>query len=280
MLIATWNVNSIRTRLPQVLDWLEKVNPDLLCLQETKVEDKLFPFEPFKKNGYHVSFYGQKAYNGVAFISQHEIEDIRFGFNGELYEDQELSDLDDQKRIISALIKGIRVINVYVPNGSDINSEKYIYKLKWLHCLNKYLETQSKRYEPLCILGDFNIAPQDIDIHDPQRLSGGIMASELERQALKEITGERLEDIFRVFEPEKDHWSWWNYRTAAWERDKGWRIDLIYLCKELLKNAKSCEIHKKIRGNEQPSDHAPVTVEINWPADDYEEIDDDFPLEL
>ena len=280
MLIATWNVNSIRTRLDQIQDWLIEVNPDLLCLQETKVEDKLFPKEVFEKNGYFISFSGQKAYNGVAFISTNKLEDIRVGFASELLNDQTALNFNSQKRIISCLIDGIRVVNVYVPNGSSLLSEKYIYKIEWLNCLKKYLQSQSERNEPLCVLGDFNIAPEDIDIHNPSKLKGGLMASQEERKTLQNALGERLEDVFRIFEPETGHWSWWDYRSAAWERDKGWRIDQIYLSEELVRNAKSCEIHKKLRGNVQPSDHAPVVVDINWP--DYQN-DDGFestPFEI
>ena len=276
MLIATWNVNSIRTRLPQVLDWLKTTKPDLLCLQETKVENKLFPSEVFKKNGYYINFSGQKSYNGVAFISKEELQDVRIDLTGELPENSDAILLSDQKRIISALCMGIRVVNVYVPNGSSLSSEKYTYKIKWLNCLKKYLEGPSERFEPLCVLGDFNIAPEDRDIHNPEKLCGGLMASEQERIALKGLLNNKLEDVFRVFEPETGHWSWWDYRTSAWERDRGWRIDQIYLSEDLIRNAKNCQIHKKIRGNVQPSDHAPVIAEISWPTTDYE----DLPLEL
>ncbi|KGG12908.1 MULTISPECIES: exodeoxyribonuclease III [Prochlorococcus] len=276
MLISTWNVNSVRTRINQIESFLEEVKPDLLCLQETKVEDKFFPRESFEKNGYNVSFYGQKSYNGVALISKIPQEDIRFGFIGELANSSEIKHFDEQKRIISASLNGIRFVNVYVPNGSSLNSEKYIYKLKWLELLKKYLAYQSKREEPLCLLGDFNIALEDKDIHSPERLSGGIMASEPERKALKYILKERLEDIFRIFEQNTNHWSWWDYRSGAWDRDKGWRIDHIYLSSELVDNVKSCVIHKKTRGNIKPSDHAPVIVDINWPPDEIYDEDDHF----
>ncbi len=269
--IATWNVNSIRTRLKQVFEFLEESKPDLLCLQETKVDDPLFPKEAFEEKGYQANFYGQKAYNGVALISQDELEDVRFGFAGELKEDSKAGELNEQKRVISALIQGIRVVNVYVPNGSSLDSEKYSYKLKWLECLEKYLQKQSIRDEPLCLLGDFNIALESKDIHNPERLSGGIMASEPERNLLKKALGERLEDIFRVFEADSNHWSWWDYRSGAWDRDRGWRIDHIYLCKELSSQTKSCFIKKELRGNIQPSDHAPVIVDIEWPPYENEE---------
>ena len=273
MQIATWNVNSIRTRLDQVQAWLQDAQPDLLCLQETKVDDPLFPHEVFEAQGYQVHFHGQKAYNGVAIVSRQPLEDVRRGFTGELPEDAEALQLGEQKRVISALVNNIRIVNVYVPNGSALKSEKYPYKLEWLSCLNRYLSAQAKRDEPLCLVGDFNIALEARDIHHPERLTGGIMASELEREALLKVLGDRLHDVFRVFEPDANHWSWWDYRSGAWDRDQGWRIDHIYLCDELLSQARSCVIHKHLRGHEKPSDHAPVTVDLNWPpTDDDEEM--------
>ncbi len=276
MLIATWNVNSIRTRLTQVKEWLIEVQPDLLCLQETKVADPFFPKTELEENGYEVYFHGQKAYNGVALISRHPLKDVRTGLSGELPNDSEANRFGDQKRVISALLNDIRVVNLYVPNGSAVGSEKYKYKLEWLACLKRYLNEQAKRDEPLCVLGDFNIALEDKDIHNPKRLAGGIMASQAERESLKDLLGERHQDAFRLFESESDHWSWWDYRSGAWDRDKGWRIDHIYLCEELMKQAKSCEIHKKVRGNIQPSDHAPVVVDLNWPPQLDEENEDIF----
>ena len=277
MQIATWNVNSIRTRLDQVQAWLQDAQPDLLCLQETKVDDPLFPHEVFEAQGYQVHFHGQKAYNGVAIVSRQPLEDVRRGFTDELPEDTEALQLGEQKRVISALVNNIRIVNVYVPNGSALKSEKYPYKLEWLSCLNRYLSAQAKRDEPLCLVGDFNIALEARAIHHPERLTGGIMASELEREALLNVLGDRLHDVCRVFEPDANHWSWWDYRSGAWDRDQGWRIDHIYLCDELLSQARSCVIHKHLRGHEKPSDHAPVTVDLNWPpTDDDEEMSELF----
>ena len=274
MQIGSWNVNSVRTRLDQVLLWLEQQQPDLLCLQETKVDDPLFPVQAFVNAGWRVSMHGQKAYNGVAMVSRAPLEDVRCGFLGELSGDEDATALGQQKRVISALLDGVRVLNLYVPNGSGLRSEKYPYKLNWLQCLKRYLATQAERGEPLCMVGDFNIALEARDIHDPDRLTGGIMASEAERDALKACLADRLQDVFRIFEPDAGHWSWWDYRTGAWDRDRGWRIDHIYLCDELLGLARSCRIHKDVRGNTQPSDHAPVTVELDWPpAEDDEEAD-------
>jgi exodeoxyribonuclease-3 len=275
MRIATWNVNSVRTRLEQVLAWLAAERPEVLCLQETKVADELFPLEPFRALGYEAAISGQKAYNGVAILSRLPIEDVQVGFAALLPDDPEAPGLGEQKRVISAQIAGLRVLNLYVPNGSSLRSEKYAYKLEWLACLKRYLDAQETQGEPLVMVGDFNIALEARDIHDPARLNGGIMASEPERQALQAALGERLEDGFRLFEPESGHWSWWDYRTAGWETGRGWRIDHIYLDAELRDQALGCTIDAPMRGNPQPSDHAPVIINLAWPPEDEEEHDDE-----
>jgi exodeoxyribonuclease-3 len=275
MRIATWNVNSVRTRLDQVLAWLAAERPEVLCLQETKVADELFPLEPFRALGYEAAISGQKAYNGVAILSRLPLEDVQVGFAALLPDDPEAPGLGEQKRLISAQIAGLRVLNLYVPNGSSLRSEKYAYKLEWLACLKRYLDAQETQGEPLVMVGDFNIALEARDIHDPARLSGGIMASEPERQALQAALGERLEDGFRLFEPESGHWSWWDYRTAGWETGRGWRIDHIYLDAELRDQALGCTIDAPMRGNPQPSDHAPVIINLAWPPEDEGEDDDE-----
>lgn len=275
MRIATWNVNSVRTRLDQLLAWLAAERPEVLCLQETKVADELFPLEPFRALGYEAAISGQKAYNGVAILSRLPIEDVQVGFAALLPDDPEAPGLGEQKRVISAQIAGLRVLNLYVPNGSSLRSEKYAYKLEWLACLKRYLDAQETQGEPLVMVGDFNIALEARDIHDPARLNGGIMASEPERQALQAALGERLEDGFRLFEPEGGHWSWWDYRTAGWETGRGWRIDHIYLDAELRDQALGCTIDAPMRGNPQPSDHAPVIINLAWPPEDEGEDDDE-----
>ncbi len=274
MRIASWNVNSVRTRLDQVQAWLRQELPEVLCLQETKVDDPLFPHQAFAELGYSAAISGQKAYNGVALLSRQPLEDVRIGFSALLAGDGEASRLDDQKRVISARLDGLRILNLYVPNGSALKSEKYAYKLQWLACLGRYLAAQAAQGEPLVMLGDFNIGPEDRDLPNPERQTGGIMASAAERQALRAVLGERLHDVFRVFEPETGHWSWWDYRSGAWERDQGWRIDHIYLDAELLELATGCLIHKATRGNPQPSDHAPVVVNLAWPPAGDEGKDD------
>jgi len=275
MRIATWNVNSVRTRLDQVLAWLAAERPEVLCLQETKVADELFPLAPFRALGYEAAISGQKAYNGVAILSRLPLEDVQVGFAALLPDDPEAPGLGEQKRVISAQIAGLRVLNLYVPNGSSLRSEKYAYKLEWLACLKRYLDAQEAEGEPLVMVGDFNIALEARDIHDPARLNGGIMASEPERQALQAALGERLEDGFRLFEPESGHWSWWDYRTAGWETGRGWRIDHIYLDAELRDQALGCTIDAPMRGNPQPSDHAPVIINLAWPPEDEGEDDDE-----
>ena len=274
MRIATWNVNSVRTRLEQVRDWLEHERPDVLCLQETKVSDELFPLEVFQELGYRTAISGQKAYNGVAILSLLPLEDVQAGFIPLLPDDPEADELGEQKRVLSARVEGIRILNLYVPNGSSLRSDKYAYKLRWLACLRRYLEAQERQGEPLVMVGDFNIGLEDRDLHDPERLRGGIMASDAERQALSDLLGERLHDVFRVFEPDSGHWSWWDYRSGGWETGRGWRIDHIYLDAELLEQATGCVIHKQLRGNPQPSDHAPVVVHLSWPPEESDALDD------
>jgi len=278
LLIASWNVNSIRTRLSQVIKWLADEQPEVLCIQETKVSDKDFPYKPFEDIGYTVKFYGQKSYNGVAIISKDKIEDIRYGFTGELNQLEISEDLQSQKRIMSGLINGIRIINVYVPNGSSLISEKFNYKINWLGILYEYLVKQSKREEPTCLLGDFNIALNDNDIYAPEKFKDSIMASEIERKMLRNALGSRFEDSFRVFEKFSGHWSWWDYRNNSFDLNKGWRIDHIYVSNNLLSNLKSSVIERSQRENNQPSDHAPIMINLDLKENltEFEEEDDDI----
>ena len=217
MLIATWNVNSIRTRLSQIIDWINQRKPDILCLQETKVIDDSFPVEPFEKLGYTVEVYGQKSYNGVAIISKIKPENVQKGFVDCRDPNQNIDIFLDQKRLISADINGIKIINAYVPNGSALGSDKFEYKINWLSCLASFLDEQEKKGELFCLLGDFNIAPSNLDMHDPEKYEGGIMAAKLERNALNNVLKGRLIDSFRIFEKNPGHWSWWDYRNNAYE---------------------------------------------------------------
>ena len=278
MLIATWNVNSVRTRLTQIIDWINHVNPEILCLQETKVVDENFPVEPFKKLGYSVEVFGQKAYNGVAIVSKKKADNVKKGFYGCKDSDQDIKTFLDQKRLISADIYGIKIINVYVPNGSSLESEKFEYKIKWLNCLASFLDEQVKRGELICLVGDFNIAPSNIDIHDPEKYEGKLMASEIERNALNNVLKGRLIDTFRIFEKNTGYWSWWDYRNNSYELNKGWRIDHIYISKELSSKLKSCVIDSLPRANLRPSDHAPVLISLNLndTNEDFFEDEEDF----
>ena len=278
MLIATWNVNSIRTRLSQVIDWINQVKPDILCLQETKVIDDSFPVEPFEKLGYSIEVYGQKSYNGVAIISKIKAENVKKGFYGCTNSDQDIEIFFDQKRLISADINGIKIINVYVPNGSSIDSDKFEYKIKWLKCLATFLEEREQSGDLICLVGDFNIAPSNLDIHDPMKYEGGIMASKIERESLDNVLKGRLVDSFRIFEKNTGHWSWWDYRNNAYELNKGWRIDHIYISKELSSKLKSCVIDSLPRANLRPSDHAPVVInlDLNDINIDFFEDEDNF----
>src|SRR6478672_926088 len=262
MKIATWNVNSIRTRREQVVQWLQTNPVDVLCLQETKVVDKDFPRSPFEEIGYHLYISGQKSYNGVAMFSRAPLTDVSMGFTPILGDS--IGELDAQKRLITGVINGIRILNLYVPNGAAVGSEKYDYKLSWLKALREYLQVLliSKEPKSLCICGDFNIAPDDRDIHEPDAYRGRIMASEPERQALSAILELGLADAFRKFTTEGGHFSWWDYRTMAFRRNQGWRIDHHYLTADLYEQATSCIIDVAPRKLTQPSDHTPVVVTL------------------
>ena len=267
MKVATWNVNSIRSRLEQVVNWLSETRADVLCLQETKVVDAEFPRSPLEQLGYHIYVLGQKSYNGVAILSSKPLEDVSTGFTPILagssnIEPSVLSALDEQKRVITGVIDGIRIVNLYVPNGAAVGSEKYEYKLRWLKMLREYLRSLLLLSPAICVCGDFNIALEDRDIHDPARLTGSIMASELERQALREILELGFVDVFRKFTAEGGHFSWWDYRSGAFRRNSGWRIDHHYLTPELYKQANSCIIDTSVRKLPKPSDHAPVIVDF------------------
>ena len=260
MKIATWNVNSIRTRLEHAINWLKESGVDVLCLQETKVVDELFPQEPFKELGYYLYTSGQKSYNGVAIVSRQPLEDVSVGFTSILSDVD--AKWDEQKRVISGVIDGVRIINLYVPNGSSIGSEKYEYKLQWLKILRDYLQKQQQSTPDICMCGDFNIALEDKDIHENTKPENHIMSSVAERQALRYILSLGFADAFRKFTQESGHYSWWDYRAAGFPRNRGWRIDHHYLTPNLYERAKSCTIDIEPRKLTQPSDHTPVIVEF------------------
>jgi len=261
MKITTWNVNSVRTRLPHILDWLQANPVEVLCLQETKVTDERFPRQAFEAIGYQVYVSGQKSYNGVALLSRSPLTEVTRGFLPILGETIDPS-LDDQKRVITGVTAaGVRVVNLYVPNGSAIGSEKYAYKLRWLATLRHYLAALLPASPQLCVCGDFNIALEDRDIYDATDRATHIMASDAEREALAAVLDLGLADAFRKFTSETGHFSWWDYRAASFRRNHGWRIDHHYLTPPLYEQAVACTIDRTPRQWEKPSDHAPVTVE-------------------
>lgn len=263
MQVATWNVNSIRIRQQQVADWLENNPIDILCLQETKVIDQDFPSTIFEKLGYHLYISGQKSYNGVAIFSRTPIEDIRVGF-APIVGDNVAKNFDEQKRVITGVIGDIRIVNLYVPNGSALDSEKYDYKMRWLKVLREYLQILTNKFpEEICICGDFNIALEDKDIYDPKGKENHIMSSPVERQALQDVLEIGFQDAFRKFTDEGGHFSWWDYRSGGFQRNRGWRIDHHYLTPKLYERAISCKIDREPRKLPQPSDHTPVIVEFS-----------------
>lgn len=253
MQIATWNVNSLNVRLPHVLDWLASSRVDVLCLQETKLEDAKFPFEAFTAAGYHAVHAGQKTYNGVAIISKHPLEDV--GINLPNYP-------DDQKRVIAATANGTRIVCAYIPNGQSLDSDKYQYKLAWLAALVDWLRGEMQRYPKLALLGDYNIAPEDRDVHDPAAWAGQVLVSPPERAAFQALQGLGLTDAFRLFEEQECIFSWWDYRMAAFRRNLGLRIDHILLSPDLRNACTRCWIDKAPRKLERPSDHTPVIAEL------------------
>jgi exodeoxyribonuclease III len=253
MKLATWNVNSLKVRLPQVLEFLAAYRPDALCLQETKSEDANFPSAELSAAGYRAAFCGQKTYNGVAILSPQALRDVSAGIPG----------FDDpQKRVIAGVVGGVRVINVYVPNGESVESEKYRYKLEWLKRLNAWLIAELGKYPRLALLGDYNIAPEDRDVHDPKVWDGKVLFSEPEKAAFRELVALGLKDCFRLFEQPDKSFSWWDYRMNGFKRNLGLRIDHILLSPELAKACRSCTIDRAMRANERPSDHAPVIAEV------------------
>ena len=253
MKIATWNVNSMKVRLPHVLEWLTAHSPDVLVLQEIKQLTEMFPQDELAAAGYTSLANGQKTYNGVAVISKEEPQDP----------DLELPGLDDpQRRVLAVTIGGVRVINLYVPNGSEVGSEKYQYKLGWLRALRDYLAAQLEKYDNLVVLGDFNIAPADEHVYDPEKWGEAILCSPLERAALSDLLDLGLADVFRKFDQPEKSFSWWDYRAAMFRRNAGLRIDLILTSDPMTKRCTASYIDREPRTWERPSDHAPVVAEF------------------
>ncbi|MDX1605119.1 MAG: exodeoxyribonuclease III [Candidatus Competibacterales bacterium] len=251
--IATWNVNSLKVRFEHVRQWLDAHQPDLLALQETKTRDEHFPEAALAELGYRAVYAGQKSYNGVALLSREPATDVLTDLPG----------LDDpQRRVLGATVGGLRVLDLYVPNGAEVGSDKYDYKLTWLDRLAALIETELTTHRDLVVLGDFNIAPADRDVHDPELWRGKVLCSEPERAALRRLLALGLSDLFRRLDPETPGYSWWDYRAAGFRRDRGLRIDLILVSEVLARRCTRCAVDREPRGWERPSDHAPVVAEF------------------
>jgi exodeoxyribonuclease-3 len=254
MQIVTWNVNSLRVRLPQLLDWLGTNRPDIVALQETKVLDAAFPVAEIAAAGYQVAFNGQKTYNGVAILARTPLSESVL----------EIPSFDDQQRRVLAVCCGaVRVVNLYVPNGQSVGSDKYDYKLRWLQALRVWLQAELAQFPQLLVLGDFNIAPEDRDVHDPLAWAGSVLVSELERAALGAVMQVGLADVFRQFDQPPQSFSWWDYRAGAFRRNNGLRIDLILASMPLAPRCTGCRIDRLARSGERASDHAPVIASFD-----------------
>lgn len=253
MKIATWNINSLRVRLPHVLQWLEHARPDVLALQETKLPDPDFPIAEINQAGYECVFNGQKTYNGVAILSRKATTNII----------TDLPDLNDiQRRVLGVTLGDIRILNLYIPNGESVTSEKYSYKLNWLKYLDRFLQNEIKNHNKFIILGDFNIAPAENDVHDPGFFEGQVLFSEQERGAFRSILELGFKDCFRLHAQPDKSFSWWDYRMNSFKRNMGLRIDHILASSFLADQCHRCYIDKEPRGWERPADHAPVIAEF------------------
>lgn len=253
MKLAAWNVNSLNVRLPHVLEWLRAQKPEALCLQELKLEDAKFPLAAFEELGYNAVFEGQKTYNGVAILSRSRPEDVLKGMPGYV---------DEHKRVISATVDGVRVVCVYIPNGQSVGSDKYQYKLAWLDQLAGFMQSQIAEYGDVALLGDYNIAPEDRDVHDPKVWEGQVLCSEPERAAFRRLEALGLKDSFRLFEQPDKSFSWWDYRMNAFKRNLGLRIDHILMTSTVAAQCRSAAIDVEPRKLERPSDHAPVVATL------------------
>jgi exodeoxyribonuclease-3 len=255
--LATWNVNSLKVRLPHLLDWLGNHKVDVVCLQETKLPDDRFPVDELRQAGYESVFSGQKTYNGVAILTRRATVGAATDVQANLPNLE-----DEQKRLIAATVAGVRVVCGYFPNGQVVGSEKYDYKLRWIAALNGWLRVELARSPQLALLGDYNVAPEERDVHDPKAWEGQVLFSEPERQAFRDLVALGLVDSFRLFEQPERSYTWWDYRMLAFRRKAGLRIDHILLSRALAARCTACTIDVEPRRLEQPSDHAPVIVTL------------------
>lgn len=254
MRIATWNVNSVLARSPHVVRWLQEAQPDVLCMQETKVVDDKFPFADFAEIGYSAQVSGQASYNGVAILSKVPCDQVQRGFPDDA--------ADAQARLLGVSIAGIRILNVYIPNGQAVGSAKYEFKLAWMRRLRTFFDSHYSSGERVVLCGDFNVAPEDRDVYDAELWRGKIMCSEGERDGLGQIKDWGFVDAFRLHQPEAGHFSWWDYRAGAFRRNRGLRIDHVWVSEPLKEQSKSVWIDKQPRTWERPSDHAPVVADF------------------
>ena len=254
MQIVTWNVNSIRARMPRVLEFLDRVQPDIVCLQETKVVDELFPQSILEDAGYQVAFYGQKTYNGVAILAKSRIEDVHMGF-GE-------AEFDREARVIAATVGDVMLLNLYVVNGKEVGDQKFVYKLAWMDCLKNYIQEHFPMQEKVVVCGDFNVTFDARDVYDPEKWEGKIDCSEPERAALGQLMDLGLVDALRVFHEQPEIYTWWDFRTRGFRDNRGLRIDHFLCSPELMKHATDVRVDLEARGGEKPSDHAPVILEL------------------
>lgn len=253
--LATWNVNSLKVRLPHVLAWLDQHQPDVIALQELKQVSEQFPHSEFEARGYNSLVLGQPTYNGVALLSKHAMTVPQY--NLPHYPDA-------QQRVISATVQGLKLVNVYVPNGAMVDSDKYVYKLAWLQALQQYLTDLQTKDLPVIVMGDFNIAPSDLDVHDPAAWAGQVLVSPKERQAWQQLLDIGFIDAFRHLQPETQMFTWWDYRHVAFRRNHGLRIDHFLVSRQLSPHCLRCDVDKAPRAQERPSDHAPVTLALDW----------------
>lgn len=254
MQIVTWNVNSIRARMPRVLEFLERTSPDIVCLQETKVVDEQFPRGPLEDAGYQLALHGQKTYNGVAILSKRPIEDVHLGF-GE-------AEFDQEARVMAATVDDIMLLNLYVVNGKAVGDPKYVYKLAWMKCLEEYVAEHFPMTEKVVVTGDFNVTFDDRDVYDPEGWEGKIHCSQPERDALAAVMQPGLVDALRTFHDAPEIYTWWDFRTRGFQGNRGLRIDHFLCSPELMKVAKDVRVDLEARGGEKPSDHAPVILEL------------------
>ena len=255
MKIATWNVNSINARMPHLLGWLTEAEPDVVCLQETKCVDEGFPYQQLHDAGYLSAFYGQKSYNGVAILSKYDLDDVQKNFPDD--------DDESPKRMIAATIKGVRIVNTYIPNGTELGTDKFSFKLDWIQRLRKYFDATCDKNSDVLLCGDFNVAPEPADVWNVGAWEGKLHFTKTERAAIHYVKQWGFVDVFRKLNGDVKEFSWWDYRQGAWQRNQGLRIDHIWTSAPLADKCTGCWIDKSPRSLEKPSDHTPVVAEFD-----------------